>query len=72
MACSSSVMLEQTRLDTLDMSSRVRRDLTSQVEFGSNRMHETDVTASYCLNSIVYGCEIWSLSLRDYRKVNIV
>jgi len=37
-----------------------------------NEISALHLVKSYCLPSILYGCDIWYLSLSDYRKVNIM
>ena len=33
---------------------------------------EGDLVSSYCIPSLLYGCEIWDFTLSDYRKMNVI
>jgi len=41
---------------------------------GRNRNERSAVhlVNSYCIPSLLYGCEIWSLNSSDYRKLNVI
>jgi len=39
---------------------------------GYNELMKLHLVKSYCLFSLFYGCEVWSLSTSDVHKINVV
>ena len=39
---------------------------------GYNELMKLHLVKSYCLPSLFYGCEVWSLSTSDVHKINVV
>ena len=37
-----------------------------------NEISTVHLVNSYCIPSLLYGCEIWSLNSSDYRKLNVI
>ena len=37
-----------------------------------NEISAVNLVSSYCLLSLLYGCEIWDLSSSDYHRMNVI
>jgi len=46
--------------------------VTSITGRNRNEISTVHLVNSYCIPSLLYGCEIWSLNSSDYRKLNVI
>ena len=63
---------------TIDYSAGIHKfygnfnNILSVLGHSRNEISTLHLVNSYCIPSLLYGCEIWSLNSSDYHKMNVI